>query len=366
MRRLKAFKEGSATTTNTETHTGPTDSEASQHYAIGQTDRSQDAVNIPRWVDKNQSDEAVKFFIPQLKQHLLSRLSPTTNPTEIGKIMFQGDRMYSHATLRLNYTSYDVRRQQDVVRPTSSGHSGQFIMLPADPDDDTASHPFLYAKVLGIYHAKVAFSARPPKRMDFLWVRWLNLDEDHPSGWGARRLDRVSYGTCRNTDELLDAFGFVDPSHVIRSAHLIPEFRSGYLRPLVKSNGASMASDDGEGDWKHYCVNRFADRDMVMRYLGGGIGHFNQRSPVDEGIENEMSYEIDNTEEENNEPSSGDLRVESSHAIQAQVRNPNSNAQNESEAEDNTSEMGDGWGSEDEGLGSEVDDDDFIEELYEL
>ncbi|KAG8695177.1 hypothetical protein FRC08_007994 [Ceratobasidium sp. 394] len=34
-----------------------------------------------------------------------------------------------------------------------------------------------------------------------------------------------------------------------------------------------MALDNEEGDWNYYYVNRFVNRDMLMCYIGGGVGH---------------------------------------------------------------------------------------------
>jgi hypothetical protein len=111
--------------------------------------------------------------------------------------------------------------------------------------------------VLGIYHTKVRFNNRPPRRMDFLWIRWLDYDEERPGGWNISRLDRVHYSKCRNDTELSDAFGFVDPANIVRAAHLIPDFRSGTTSSLLGATPASLACDDHEyGDYKFYHVNR--------------------------------------------------------------------------------------------------------------
>ncbi|KAG9082831.1 hypothetical protein FS749_006541 [Ceratobasidium sp. UAMH 11750] len=242
-------------------------------YHIGQSDRAEDAINIPLWVQAHRSEPPVKFFIRLLKQHLLARITGDPDFPDLGKLSFLNDRMYAHATLRINYTSYDVRRQCDVVNTRSAS---QFILLPNDTTHNPSNHPFLYAKVLGIYHAKVRFCDRPLKRMDFVWVRWLEYDEEEPGGWEAGRLDRVHYGKCRNDTELLDAFGFIDPRQVIRACHLIPDFHTGYVQDSV-----SLTCDTKEGDWEYHAVNRFVDRDMLMRYLGGGVGHFKQRAPTE-------------------------------------------------------------------------------------
>ncbi|EUC67761.1 hypothetical protein RSOL_547090, partial [Rhizoctonia solani AG-3 Rhs1AP] len=34
-----------------------------------------------------------------------------------------------------------------------------------------------------------------------------------------------------------------------------------------------VADDQSVGDWKHYYIGRFADRDMLMRFIGMAIGH---------------------------------------------------------------------------------------------
>ncbi|EUC55247.1 hypothetical protein RSOL_104410 [Rhizoctonia solani AG-3 Rhs1AP] len=246
-------------------------------YYIGQSDRSEDAITVPVWVYNNRDDLAIKFFMPLLKEHLLTRIPGTHQPSELNRITLVNDRIYSHGTLRVNYTSYDVRRQQDTINPQSPC---RFVVLPADnsSDSDNSSHPFLYAKVLGVYHAHVRFDRRPSRRMNFLWVRWLDYDKQEPGGWDDCRLDRVFYSKCRNDHELMNAFGFVAPHHVIRAAHLIPDFESG----TINSPSVTSFSDNEEGDWKYHYVSRFVDRDMFMRYLGGGIGHFNQRPPSTE------------------------------------------------------------------------------------
>jgi hypothetical protein len=183
-----------------------------------------------------------------LKQHLLTRITGNPEFPELGKLSFLNDRMYTHTTLRINYTTYDVRRQHDIVNTKSPC---RYILLPNDTTENPLIHPFIYARVLGIYHAKVRFSNRPPKRMDFLWVRWLDYDDDEPGGWDIGRLDRVYYARYRNDTELLDAFGFVDPRNIIRACHLIPDFDLGHIE-----NSVTLAGDDSDGDWQYHCVNR--------------------------------------------------------------------------------------------------------------
>ncbi|KAF8594580.1 hypothetical protein BDV93DRAFT_458714, partial [Ceratobasidium sp. AG-I] len=196
-----------------------------------------------------------------LKQHLLSRLTGDPEASELGKVTFQSDRMYTHATLRINYTTYDVRRQHDTLNPKSPC---RYILLPSNTSNDPDAHPFIYARVLGIYHAYIRLSGRPPKRMDFLWVRWLDYDETAKGGWDAEQLDRLAYGKCRNDSELLDAFGFVDPRHVVRAAHLIPDFNSGMADWQLDATPLHRVCDNNEGDWKYHYVNRLVTSFLVL------------------------------------------------------------------------------------------------------
>ncbi|KAF9535996.1 hypothetical protein CPC08DRAFT_677078, partial [Agrocybe pediades] len=74
-----------------------------------------------------------------------------------------------------------------------------------------------------------------------------------------------------------DAFTFLDPSLVIRAAHLIPAFNEGQTQSLLPcANSVARLSRRGESkewDWVNYYVNIFVDRDMMIRQFGGGVGH---------------------------------------------------------------------------------------------
>src|SRR6266852_4524404 len=76
---------------------------------------------------------------------------------ERDSVFLKNDRIYRHHIVRFNYTTYDVRRGQDVINP---GTSHCDILLLANRNMVTypeSDHPFLYARVLGVYHAKVAY-----------------------------------------------------------------------------------------------------------------------------------------------------------------------------------------------------------------
>ncbi|QRV81754.1 hypothetical protein RhiJN_09769 [Ceratobasidium sp. AG-Ba] len=160
----------------------------------------------------------------------------------------------------------------------------RFVMLPCEQQaSDASEHLFLYAKILGIYHAKFVYKGGSPCRMDFVHVRWLYYDYSQPGGLDTCRLDRLSYEKCRSDQDVLDLFDFVDPNNIIQASHLIPDFDSGISSNLL--NGPSVATDNEESDWNYYYVNLFVDRDMLMRYLGGGVGHCSHFKELTETLE---------------------------------------------------------------------------------
>ncbi|KAF9555012.1 hypothetical protein CPC08DRAFT_620033, partial [Agrocybe pediades] len=156
------------------------------------------------------------------------------------------------------------------------------MMLSHEDPLISTSHPFWYARVLGIFHADVRHtgpllkSART-QHIDFLWVRWFRLDSTYTSGWNVRRLHRIAFVP---SDSLQDeAFGFIDPSAVLRAVHLIPAFAHGRISSLLQAPSIARPKlphedkGDKNSDWRYLYVNMFIDRNMVMRFLGGGVGH---------------------------------------------------------------------------------------------
>ncbi|KAJ6467669.1 hypothetical protein C8R47DRAFT_1056070 [Mycena vitilis] len=223
------------------------------------------------------TDPAMKNFVPKLREHLLGRFlnrefdgdtSDEFTPEDLNTVRFINNRIYSTKLLRVNYTAYDVRRDQDVLNATAQ----PFVMVKA-PEGET--HPYWYAQILGVFNASVFRVAPPAPRtqttvMEFLWVRWLGTEPGYREGIRKARLPQV--GFVEETDPY--AFGFLDPEHVIRGSHLLPRFHGGRTNDLLatQADTAARRLNDTE-DWANYYVNIFADRDMLMRYVGGGIGH---------------------------------------------------------------------------------------------
>jgi hypothetical protein len=169
-------------------------------------------------------------------------------------VLFKHDRIYQHKLIHINYTTYDVRRSQDVAN-ASTTHCN--VMTLADPSehDSVSSHPFKYARILGVYHVNVVYTGPgmldyQPRKLEFLWVRWYRtLKTTRHAGWGGRKLDRLQFVPWGEDD----AFGFLDPSDVLRSCHIIPAFATG--KRYVDRKGLSFVAHDSN-DWTAYYVNR--------------------------------------------------------------------------------------------------------------
>jgi len=181
--------------------------------------------------------------------------SAEDSEAECDKILFTGDRMYHHRLARINYTTYDVRRAQDVIHPSTS-HCD--VMLLSNEEDSTASsnHHFWYCRVLGLYHVNVVYTGsgmlnHVPRRFYFLWVRWFDYVGRRSLTWRDCNLDSIRFPPTSNQD----AFGFVDPRDVLRGCHVIPAFVDGKVHR--DGVGISRCAADSQ-DWCRYYVNRYA------------------------------------------------------------------------------------------------------------
>ncbi|KAJ3521207.1 hypothetical protein NMY22_g12407 [Coprinellus aureogranulatus] len=228
-------------------------------------------------------------FIPKLKQHLLPRIvemlgyeGGISDPDAWANVVLKDDRIYSHKIMHLNYTTYDVRRDEDVIHLDTP--QCNVMLLDADYDsrcqfDISRSHPYLYAKIVGIFHADVQYHGVEQGRMrsdafqrlDFVLAHWYSI-------LGPRdefALDRLALVPLHCDT----AVTFIDPADIIRATHVIPQFSLGKQEQGV---GKSLLVGAGAQDlWNAYLVNRFADRDLFMRYqYGMSIGHTYMRHPT--------------------------------------------------------------------------------------
>lgn len=129
-------------------------------------------------------------------------------------------------------------------------------MLLKDEEAQTQSgphacHPFLYARVIGVYHANVVYTGPGntdynPVRYGFLWVRWYKDANEHHS---PLRLHQLMFPPMAQEG----SFGFVDPADVLRCCHIIPAFSRGNYEDL--GGGVSKYARDSE-DWRAYYVGQ--------------------------------------------------------------------------------------------------------------
>jgi hypothetical protein len=247
----------------------------------------------------------------------LNNCSDAARPLSTGSaddhchVLFNSGRMYKHQVLRINYTTYDVRRSQDLINPDTRRRD---IMLLSNDDNDE-SHPFRYARVLGVYHVNVIYTGPgmldyQARRLNFLWVRWFQYSGTQSVQWADYRLDNVYFPPIASDD----AFGFVDPEDVLRACHIIAGFASGKVH--CDAISISKLANDSQ-DWRSYRVNRyaelfhgqsqsqsenfacrFADRDMLMRFHWGiAVGHtYTHDSTLIEAVTEEHSDEVLDTE----------------------------------------------------------------------
>jgi hypothetical protein len=101
-------------------------------------------------------------FILKLRDHLLGRIHERDFDGDTGQLFSDEERnsvrirnntIYRLATLRVNYTTYDMRRDFDTVNPKTH----PFIMVPS-PETEQGAHLFWYAAVLGVFHADVQYA----------------------------------------------------------------------------------------------------------------------------------------------------------------------------------------------------------------
>ncbi|KAF8238282.1 hypothetical protein L208DRAFT_1497983, partial [Tricholoma matsutake] len=159
--------------------------------------------------------------------------------------------IYSGKVLHINYTSYDICRDQDSMNPRT--HCDVMVL---STEMGPGAHPYWYARVLGIFHAKVIHIGPEAQNhsiqhMEFLWVRWFGMEPGYRWGFKTARLPKI--GFIPDTDE--GAFGFLDPSLVIRGCHLVPCLANGHTSGLLHTSTLTAACRPDESeDWANYYV----------------------------------------------------------------------------------------------------------------
>lgn len=160
--------------------------------------------------------------------------------------------MFRHKLLYLNFTTYDVRQDQDVVNPSTDRRDIMFVRAPSPGDKAAEDHRHIYGRVLGIYHANIMLSGSNENcdrwdRFDFLWVRWFRPIKAERT-WTSKRLDVLTFPPLHEHDSL----SFVDPGDILRACHITPRFSRGLAAP---TEGLSVCVQNSK-DWNEYLVNR--------------------------------------------------------------------------------------------------------------
>ena len=147
-----------------------------------------------------------------------------------------------------------MRRDQDTL---NVGKNADYMVLGCE-NENPDPHPYWYGRIIGIFHANVVYSgpgsrSSEPQTMEFLWVRWLGREprEDYHEGWRSRCLPRVGFVAYEDKA----AFGFLNPSLIIRAIHLIPCFAYGRTTELLPQPSICRCAKEKDEDWDLFYVN---------------------------------------------------------------------------------------------------------------
>ena len=157
--------------------------------------------------------------------------------------------IYQHQVLRINYTTYDMRHDQDSINVKT--HPDIMLLLHEDPSDEDRN-AYWYARVI-IFHAYVGHTSPDAcsneiQKKDFVWVQWyiLNAAGNHHPGWKTCQLPQLSF--VEPADQVA-MFSFLDPNVVVCGIHIIPGFAYGLAET------GEPPEDNNNMDYFLYYVN---------------------------------------------------------------------------------------------------------------
>ena len=204
----------------------------------------------------------------------LEDLTTSFTADDTRNIYFHSDRIYRHGVFKIRYTTYDCRNDHDTLNASTSRRDCMWLQEDPVSEREQSESPrvespvkrqrYFYGRLLGVFHTNMlytgpgAFDFRK-RRFDFLWIRRFVSDTNDTKPWTEKRLDTLSLVPTSQPDSCM----FVDPSHILRAAHIVPRFSSGPLYPTVgdstKGKGrlpllSKIAKD--QSDWRSYFVNR--------------------------------------------------------------------------------------------------------------
>lgn len=186
---------------------------------------------------------------PVLTGHVFQRLSEMC----AGRV-FDGDitqeklrafhimqhRMYLHKVMHVNYTLYDMRREQDSINPRS--HADIMMLAP-----HRSSHQYLYARVIAIFHVNASLlnpqdDVEPePELIHILWVQWFELNTSVAAGYEALRPFQLQFAGLEE-----DPFTFISPSQVLHSVYLIPAFEHRHTDTALPYTSVTRGEDEND------------------------------------------------------------------------------------------------------------------------
>ncbi|KAK0492585.1 hypothetical protein EDD18DRAFT_1108960 [Armillaria luteobubalina] len=216
-------------------------------------------LDLHQWLAENEGDLAVADFILKLKEHILRRLfvyeidlDDEITAEQLSCLHINNDRIFRHKILRINYTTYDVRRDQDSINPRTRSD----IMVLANDLEAETTHPYSYGSFM-LTSATMTHMVTVTMRID-----------SHRSGFAAKRPHHVGFVDGRDPG----AFGFLDPDDIIWAVHLLPVYRLGQTAEFLPPSIARRPEENDQ-DYERYSVDMWVDRDMTFRYCGLGVGH---------------------------------------------------------------------------------------------
>ncbi|TEB30442.1 hypothetical protein FA13DRAFT_1710454 [Coprinellus micaceus] len=169
-----------------------------------------------------------KGTIPKLKQHLLPRIlsrlgygSDDVMKCDWTNVVLQGNRVFSHKLMQIEYTTYDGRQGQDVVH-VDTPQCNVMLLNPNNPHGSV--HPYIYARVVGIFHGIVSYVGQLPDgsisytshRIDFCWAHWYEFNKANHE-FALERASPYPFNSPK-------ALNFFDPADILRAVHLVPQF----------------------------------------------------------------------------------------------------------------------------------------------
>lgn len=222
-----------------------------------------------------EDQDASRIWLLGLLVNSSNDSTNSLDASDVDQIYFHSDWMYEHNILNINYTSYDVRRETDIVNPKTLRRDVMCLQQvdehgesTADPTSAAAAppHRFLHARVLRIFHTNVVYQGRGSsdlrkRRFDFLLIRWFSFKTRNAV---QDSLDRITLVPLSSAD----AVGFLDPANIVRASHIVPRYSLSQLHP--DSQGSDRLYPDKRGsdpvvsklakDWEDYCeyyMNRY-------------------------------------------------------------------------------------------------------------